>query len=134
MRTNQPSKKRNSTPFISKTELMKYAAKIVCRYIYQGTIPEREEENVKMSIVGDFWEKQDIIAARFSGKAKISTYCIAILNRMCCELIRKNSMDWKSKPEEFARGKKLQYICRPEKLILQGETLMLDKFIRILHE
>lgn len=87
-----------------------------------------------MSIVERFWEKHERIASAYSGKAKISTYCIAVLNRMCCEVIRKDLIHWKSRSEEFIREESSSTLSSSEKLIIQDEARMLDKVIRLLNE
>jgi len=134
MRINQASKKTNSPSFISETKLLEYADKVVARYAFHGTIPEREREDVKMSIVERFWKKQERIANGFSGKAKISTYCIAVFNRMCCEEIRKNMRHWKSRSEDYIKEGHSSNLSSSEQLVIKDETRLLDKIIRLLHE
>ena len=131
MRINQASENTFFNPFISETELLEYANKVVSRYVYHGTIPKREEEDVRMSIVERFWEKQDRIAAGFSGHAKVSTYCIAVLNRMCCEVIRKDLMHWKSRSEEFVREEHSSVLSTSEQLVINDEVRLLDKILRL---
>ncbi|MEA3504402.1 MAG: hypothetical protein U9R32_04310 [Bacteroidota bacterium] len=75
--------------FISENELLFISAKVVNRYVDKGVIPSREKEDTQMFIVEKFLLKQKIIMRNFSGKAKITTYCISVLNNMCCEVIRK---------------------------------------------
>ena len=134
MRINQASKKTNSTYILSEDKLLEYADKVVSRYVYQKIIPEREREDVKMSVIERFWKKKERIAKGFSGKAKLSTYCIAVLNRMCCEEIRKNMMHWKSRSEEYIKEGHSSIISSSERLVIKDETLLLDKIIRLLHD
>ncbi len=72
------------------------ANKVVTRYAYRSVIPWREKEDVVMDIVEKFLTQKDKIEKAFEGKSKIQTYFIAILNRMCCEVIRKESKHWYS--------------------------------------
>jgi hypothetical protein len=121
------------TPLLTELELMDFANRVVSKYVYYGTIPEREKDDVKMTIVKRFWEDQDSIASRFSGQAKRSTYCIAVLNRMCCEVIRKDLMHWKIKSEEFIREEHSSILSTSEHLIISDEARMLDKILRLFH-
>ena len=132
MKVNQISYTKNTIPLISETDLLDYADKVVSRYVYYGTIPEREKEDVKMSVVERFWEKKDRIAAGYSGKAKISTYCIAVLNRMCCEVIRRELMYWKSRSEEYIKEGRSSMLSSSEQLLIKDEARLLDKIIRLL--
>ena len=84
---------------LSDSELLQLADKVVKRYVYSGAVPHAEFDDFKMGIVEKFLQKQDRIEARFSGKASIKTYCIAVLNRMCCEIIRKEVKHWRKEPE-----------------------------------
>ncbi|MFP4556767.1 MAG: hypothetical protein ACLFNU_07840 [Bacteroidales bacterium] len=72
------------------------ANKVVTRYAYRKVIPWREKEDVVMDIVEKFLAQKDKIEKAFEGKSKKQTYFIAILNRMCCEVIRKESKHWYS--------------------------------------
>jgi hypothetical protein len=134
MKINQASINDNSLSFISEAKLLEYADKVVSRYVYQGTVPERDREDVKMSVVERFWEKKERIASAYSGEARISTYCIAVLNRMCCEEIRKNMMHWKSRSEDYIQQDRSSVLSSSEQLVIKDETRLLDKIIRLLHE
>lgn len=117
--------------FISEEDLLAFASKVVTRYVYQGTIPEREKEDVVMSVVQRFWEKKEKIIASFSGEAKRSTYCIAVLNRMCCEVIRKELMHWKSRPEEYIGDRGSCGLSSAEALVINDEISLLDIIFRL---
>ncbi|MDY0280502.1 MAG: hypothetical protein RBR35_08065 [Salinivirgaceae bacterium] len=67
---------------------------VVSKYINRSVIPRREKEDVTMAIVEKFIHQKSKIDRSFEGKSKITTYYIAILNRMCCEVIRKESKHW----------------------------------------
>ncbi len=87
-----------SNKYITDTELMQMldplAKKVVGRYVANKAIPRREAEDVEMGILEKFMMRKDHILTSFEGKAKLTTYCIAVLNRMCCEQIRKDSKHW----------------------------------------
>ncbi len=77
------------------TELVfNLSKKVVSRYVAKAIIPAREREDVEMAMIEKFLNQNEKIHAQFEGKSKISTYYIAILNRMCCEVIRKEQKHW----------------------------------------
>ena len=85
------------TDFLSRT-----ARKTVLRYVSKKAIPMRELEDVEMSIIEKFINQKQQIVANFEGKAQPATYCTAILNRMCCEVIRKEWKHWQAVENEVA--------------------------------
>ncbi|MDG5799618.1 hypothetical protein QA597_04495 [Marinilabiliaceae bacterium ANBcel2] len=70
------------------------SSKVVGRYVSRGAIPERERGDVEDSIIEKFVLKKEQIDNRFKGKSKRSTYYTAVINRMCCEVIRKEHKHW----------------------------------------
>src|SRR6056297_698798 len=134
MEINGVTKYISSTDFCSEIKLLQLAEKVVDRYVYSGTIPSREREDVMMSMVENFLNKQDRIVSGFSGKAKITTYCIAVLNRMCCEVIRKQLMHWKSRPEEYIKEDYSSVLSSSEHLVIEDEVHFLDKIFRMFNE
>lgn len=68
--------------------------KVVGRYVSNRAIPVREESDVVMSVVEKFILNRSKIDRAFEGKSKITTYYIAVFNRMCCEVIRKEQKHW----------------------------------------
>jgi len=70
------------------------SSKVVARYVSKGVIPERERDDVERSIVEKFLIKKDKINSSFNGRAKITTYYTAVINRMCCEVIRQEQKHW----------------------------------------
>ena len=116
---------------IHEEELLKLAEKVVKRYIIMGSIPLYEHEDFTMSIVEKFLQKKKKIEANYLGKANKQTYIIAILNRMCCELIRKEIKHWGNLPELQANNEKLsieqttQHIFIRDELQLLARTLIL---------
>jgi DNA-directed RNA polymerase specialized sigma24 family protein len=81
---------------ISMDQIVDIANKVVSRYVYRSVIPTREKDDVVMAIVEKFLKQKNKIEQAYEGKSKISTYFVAILNRMCCEIIRKESKHWYS--------------------------------------
>lgn len=75
--------------------LMGLAKKVVGSYVFRNVIPIREQDDVVMSLMERFLNQRHKFDAAFEGKSKVSTYYIAIMNRMCCEIIRKESRHWK---------------------------------------
>lgn len=79
---------------IDHRELLLLAEKVVQRYAY--TIPKSDREDIRMSMVENFLKQKEKITSQFQGNSKTNTYCTAILNRMCCSIIRKELSHWKS--------------------------------------
>jgi hypothetical protein len=124
--------KSRQIPIISSDELLKMAEKIVSRYIFKGAIPMRDKEDVVMGMVEKFLSSQEKISKSFKGDSKISTYCIAILNRMCCEIIRREFKRWKEVNNEEAFQIELNGTKEYEtskKVVIQSE---IDRFWRIM--
>lgn len=118
----------SNSKLISDTELLLLSGKVVARYVKAGTIPTKEEEDVKMAIVEKFLIKHDSIKKAFSGKAKVSTYCIAVLNRMCCEIIRKELKHWKIDNNEVPDVPN-NIISHADKLVISDEVKLLHKIL-----
>ena len=98
-----------SANFISDSELVSLSKRVVINYVSKGSIPKREIEDVQMSIVEKFLSKKTLIIERYKGDAKVQTYCIAILNRMCCEVIRKDLKHWNIQNHDAAEVLTGQY-------------------------
>lgn len=77
-------------------EIMNISFRVVSKYIARSVIPFREKEDVTMAVVEKFLQKSDKILEAFEGKSSRSTYFTAVINRMCCEVIRKESKHWHS--------------------------------------
>lgn len=75
-------------------DLLSLVQKVVSQYVRRGSIPHRESEDVVMSIAGKFMERKNVIDDRFKGEAKITTYYLAVMHRMCCEIIRAQHRSW----------------------------------------
>ncbi len=119
------------TPFITPEELMNYSERVVNRFIAKRSIPYREKDDVKMFIVEKFISKQSRIENSFMGKSKASTYCFAVLNRMCLEVIRKEIKHWNlsdqdSFPDNVAHG-----FNSEETTVVNDEISQLDKLLQL---
>ena len=68
--------------------------KVVNRYIATASIPGSEREDVEMTIIGKFTAMRSKIDKAFEGKSQLSTYYTAVINRMCCEVIRAQKKHW----------------------------------------
>jgi len=77
---------------LSENELLNLSEIIVKHYAY--AIPPNEIEDVRMSIVEKYLAQEDKINRHFHGQSKKSTYAYAILNRMCCSILRKEKKHW----------------------------------------
>jgi len=79
---------------LSVEQVMVLAKKVTGRYVARDVIPERESDDVSAAMVEKFLQKKDQILQTFSGRASLNTYLTAVLNRMCCEVIRSESRHW----------------------------------------
>ena len=75
-------------------QLMEIVQKVVSRYVAKGSIPKREASDAEMSVFEKFWDSREKILSAFQGRSQLTTYCIAVANRMCCEFIRKEKKHW----------------------------------------
>ena len=113
---------------ITENELLMLAEKVVDRYVGQGSIPRKEKDDIKMGIVEKFLIKEEKISNSYHGKAKITTYCIAILNRMCCEIIRKDLKHWNEVNEELVL-QDTDYTFASKELIINDEVDYLNRIL-----
>jgi len=74
--------------------LLSLIRSVVGRYIQHRVIPFREREDVVMDVMEKFLKQKEKIFGSFEGKSKFTTYCIAVANRMCCEVIRRDCKQW----------------------------------------
>lgn len=114
---------------ISEQELLSLAQKVVSRYVSLGSIPKRELEDTQMAIVEKFYLKRDTIYSAFSGKSKLTTYIIAVLNRMCCEVIRKDIKHWHHNSDEILIQMEGSETSASVKLLIQDEIKLLARII-----
>lgn len=75
-------------------QVMELARKVTGRYVVRGAIPEREADDVSAAMLEKFLLKKDQILQSFLGRASLNTYLTAVLNRMCCEVIRSENRHW----------------------------------------
>jgi hypothetical protein len=114
---------------ISESNLLVLAEKVVSRYVNKGVVPSREREDTQMIIVEKFLDKQKKIEDNYSGKANITTYCISVLNNMCCEVIRKELKHWKNELDDMPEGDSSNHYSASQKTIIQDEINYLDKIL-----
>ena len=126
--------KQINSRLISDNQLLELAQKVVQRYVASGSIPDKEQEDIQMGIVEKFLQKHDHIQKAFSGKAKASTYCVAILNKMCCEFIRKEVKQWKQQPTEQIEQGQTSHRNSLEQLVINDEIRLLNKIISLFND
>jgi tRNA nucleotidyltransferase/poly(A) polymerase len=80
--------------FIQAEQLMEIIQRVVSRYVAKKSIPQREASDAEMSVFEKFWDNREKILSSFQGRSQLTTYCIAVANRMCCEFIRKEKKHW----------------------------------------
>lgn len=82
--------------------------RVISKYVARSVIPLREKEDVEMVVVEKFMEKKDKINRAFKGKSKVITYYTAVINRMCCEVIRKEQKHWYALPDTRQNDNEVQ--------------------------
>lgn len=116
--------------------IMNLADKVVSRYTYKKIIPLKEQEDVKQEIIHKYLQKKEGIQSSFQGKAKVSTYITAVLNRMCCEIIRAQKKTWYQVqdmdvfPKELLKSRDLN---NDQNYIIKNELDYLDKVLITFH-
>ncbi|MCF8294964.1 MAG: hypothetical protein K9I34_02775 [Bacteroidales bacterium] len=110
---------------ITDEELLTLARKVVSSYVTKKSIPHREEADVTMAIIEKFLIKKTVILGRFKGESKFSTYCFAVLNRMCCEVIRNQQKSWNLSEK--------QDIPELADTLSQTDLLLIKEEIKLLH-
>lgn len=116
---------------IQENELLQLATKVVRRYVAAGSVPMYEQDDFVMGIVEKYWQKKERIESGYTGKAKPQTYVIAILNRMCCELIRKEIKHWNCNNELHDHYANTSSMQTTKELIIQDEVELLDKIMQL---
>lgn len=119
---------------ISENELLALAKKVVARYSH--TIPSSEREDVVMSLIENYLKQEDKITSRFNNQSKASTYIIAILNRICCGVIRKELKHWQNANEDhFAYlNEGGQALDSAKDLLIRDEVNYLKKVLCLLDQ
>ncbi|MCT4644470.1 MAG: hypothetical protein N4A74_05730 [Carboxylicivirga sp.] len=123
--------KKSNKRLIPDELLLVLAHKIVHQYVLKGSIPKKEEDDIKMAIVEKFLEKHDQLKQAFNGNAKRSTYCVAILHKMCCEQIRKSIKQWKQQPSEQIESGQTNKEHSMNQLVINDEIQLLDNIINL---
>lgn len=81
---------------ISIETITELVSSVVMRYVSKSSIPLREKEDVEMAIIEKILKQKEKINAAFQNRSNIKTYYIAVINRMCCEVIRSENKHWYS--------------------------------------
>lgn len=98
----QENVKREDEYIVRENQILEWAGKVVDHFVAKEFIPRRERDDIQMSLVEKFWVKKKELLSRFQGNSKLSTYCFAILNRMCLELIRSQKKNWNLMANEYS--------------------------------
>ncbi len=125
---------KNKHALVTDSELLHFSERVVNKFIANKHIPRREKEDVQMAIVERFLLKKEKITNNFQGKSKASTYCVAVLNRMCLEIIRKEIKHWNlsdDKHKEIREDKGLNSI---DSLIITDEIKILKNIIELFND
>lgn len=125
---------RQTKKLISETDLLMLSRKVVGRYVNAGTIPIKDKDDVEMALVEKFLVKQNKISKAFEGKSKITTYCISILNRMCCEIIRKELKHWKNSNEEVPDISADKPLNNSNSTVINDEIQYLHKILLLFND
>jgi hypothetical protein len=120
---------KNDDKYLNDKEILELSHKVVNRYVSRGSIPIREKEDVAMSVIEKFLKKQEDINKRFQGQSKYTTYCIAVLNRMCCEIIRKELKHWDIRESDIYEKHNQNQLSSSDMLMIKDETKNLNKII-----
>jgi len=116
---------------LNESKLLDLAERVVNRYVNKGIVPLREKEDTQMFIVEKFLLKQGRIQENYSGKANINTYCISVLNNMCCEVIRKELKHWKNELDEVPEKNDYNIHSTSQQAIIKDEINYLDKIFQL---
>jgi len=125
---------KSDNTFVSDNDLLQYAERVVNRFIANKHIPRREKEDVQMAIVEKFLIKRTRIFNSFQGKSKISTYCIAVLNRMCLEIIRKEIKHWNLSEDKYKEIREDKGLDSIDNLIIIDEIRFLKNIIELFYD
>ncbi|PKP22188.1 MAG: hypothetical protein CVU05_05035 [Bacteroidetes bacterium HGW-Bacteroidetes-21] len=113
--------------------IMDLIKKVVVRYVGKKSIPIREKKDVEMAIMEKFLNQRDKINASFQKKSSVTTYYIAIFNRMCCEIIRNDNKHWysitESDKEVVVETKASHSLETAKALIIKNEVKRLSNVL-----
>jgi len=119
---------------VTPDQLMEIVKKVISRHVAKGSIPKREASDAEMSVFEKFWDNRRKIFNSFEGRSQITTYCIAVANRMCCEFIRKEKKHWNQMHENMETVAELRHNTsryEAEKNILVNQEV--KRFSNALH-
>jgi DNA-directed RNA polymerase specialized sigma24 family protein len=136
-----------SMNYLSKTNLFKrqldeetllfLIKKVVERYVRQKIIPQREFEDVMMTVVEKVYSRKEKIENAFEGRSTLTTYYIAVINRVCCEVIRKEKQVWQTVEdvESMSTGntEQTEHYETEKKLIVTQEVKRLEYLLLLLN-
>ncbi|MFA5419316.1 MAG: hypothetical protein WC341_12745 [Bacteroidales bacterium] len=103
---------------------------VVRKYVTRKAVPAREQEDMAMIVLEKFIRQKEKIMSAFQGKSSFNTYCIAILNRMVCEVIRKENRHWYSVVENDRSHPQETYSLDYEtekSLVLKNEIIRYER-------
>ena len=121
----------NNNVLVSDGDLLQFSERVVNRFIANKHIPRREKEDVQMAIVERFLIKKEKITNSFQGKSKASTYCIAVLNRMCLETIRKEIKHWNLSEDKYIEIREDKGLDSIDSLIITDEIRFLNNILEL---
>lgn len=118
---------------LTEYELMNLSERVVKRYAY--AIPPSEMEDVRMSIIEKYLEQEEKIAQRFQGQSKTNTYAYAVLNRMCCSIMRKEFKHWQTElADEDNAQHSTSALDTAEHLLIEDEIHYLRNMLIMLND
>ncbi len=122
------------TKLLNETELLTLTEKVVNRYAY--AIPKSELEDVRMGMVEKYLQQEGKIAQGFKGNSQKSTYAYAVLNRMCCSIIRQEFKHWQNTEQsnENDAAHSTSILSSAEQLLIDDEIRYLRKCITLLND
>jgi DNA-directed RNA polymerase specialized sigma24 family protein len=104
---------------------------VVGRYVTRNVIPDRDAQDVEMAVIEKYLMKKDKIMQAFGGRSSLRTYLIAVLNRMCCEIIRSDSRHWYSvRSEEHVGLEVCDDNYTDTSLLIRSEVKQLEQLLR----
>lgn len=111
----------NGDPLLS--QLISVIPFVVNKYCMRKAIPQREKQDVELFVIEKLINKRDQIISSFKSESSFKTYSIAIVNRMVCEVIRKESRHWYAVEQEhfFHKEEKSSGIEVEKELFIKGE-------------
>lgn len=107
---------------------------VVSKYSARGVIPGNACEDVEMAVMEKFLIQRSKIDGAFEGRSGLSTYYSAVINKMCCEVIRKESKHWYSlneASEEISCDAVTDVYETEKHVVFKGEQIRLKTALRL---